>query len=88
MTLADFINDLKAGETIATQGISTLESLDPAVTAEAEIAKVAVGITSQLLNAALTAFSNASGTPITVETLTALLPNATPLAPPTPPPAA
>lgn len=82
MTLQDFINDLQAAGGVVAQGIATLETLDPAVVPEAEIAKLVFNISSDLVSKALTAWSNASGQPITVETVLALLPNPDPLTPP------
>ena len=83
MTIQDFISDLQAAGTIVAQGVTTLEALDPAVVPEADVAKVMFSVTSQLLTAALTAWSNASGQPITVATVSAFLPNPTPLSAPT-----
>lgn len=83
MTIQDVINDLEAVGGVVTQGVATLEALDPAVAPEAEVAKLAFNIASDLVSKALTAWSNASGQPITVETVTALLPNSTPLTAPT-----
>lgn len=83
MTIQDFISDLQAAGSIVAQGVTTLESLDPGIVPEAAIAETMFTITSQLLTAALTAWSNASGQPITVATITAFLPNPTPLSAPT-----
>jgi len=83
MTVEDFVVDLQGVGVVVNQGITTLEALDPAVIPEAEIAKIIFGISSQLLAATLTAWSKASGQAITVESITALLPDPTPLTPPT-----
>ncbi len=67
------------GQTI----LATLETLDPA-TAPADIAAGAVaGLLAQLASKALAAWSLTSGTPITAESVQALMPSATPLTPPT-----
>jgi hypothetical protein len=59
--------------------LTTIETLDPAIAPEAalveEIAKLAAK--------GLAAWSASSGTPITAESVLALLPNPTPLSPPT-----
>ena len=64
---------------IATSILDTLESVDPALALPVAI----IDEISKLATAALAAFSAASGTPITVESVQALLPNPAPLTPPT-----
>lgn len=59
--------------------LTTIETLDPAVEVPAEMAQGALTLLADLVTAALTAWSNASGIPITVESITALLPDSTPL---------
>ena len=56
-----------------------IESLVPASTAPIELAEVF----AKLATKALAGWSQAAGTPITVENLQALLPNPEPLTPPT-----
>jgi hypothetical protein len=83
VTLQQFIDDMNAATSIAEQGLKTAETFDPAITPEAAIVGAVLPIAEQLLTAALNAWSNASGQPITVATVTALLPNQTPLDKPT-----
>jgi hypothetical protein len=59
--------------------LATVEALDPALELPVEVVQAIEALT----NTALTAWSAASGTPITVESVQALLPNPTPLTPPT-----
>lgn len=78
MTIEQFIADLDAIEAIVAQGLATAAGFDPGLAAPAAV----LTIVEQLVGKALTAWSNASGTPITVETVMALLPNPDPLTPP------
>lgn len=79
MTAAQFIAQMEAIMTLAEQGLGVAAKLDPA----ADIPLAAIGaivpVVEQLATAAINGWSQASGTPITVESITALLPNATPL---------
>jgi hypothetical protein len=59
--------------------LATVEALDPALELPVEVVQAIEALT----NTALTSWSAASGTPITVESVQALLPNPTPLTPPT-----
>jgi hypothetical protein len=59
--------------------LDAIEGADPALDVPAETAGLVLNTLAELVTAALTAFSNASGTPITVESVQALLPNPTPL---------
>lgn len=79
MTAAQLTTDVTAVQGVATTILSTIESVDPAVDVPASEASAALALVAQLVTAALTAWSNASGTAITAETITALLPNSTPL---------
>jgi hypothetical protein len=83
MNIQGVIDSMTAVVSIAEQGLKTAETFDPAIAPEAAIIGAILPIAQQLLTAALNAWSNASGQPITVETITALLPDATPLTPPT-----
>jgi hypothetical protein len=67
------------GDTI----LATLEAVDPAVDIPAATAATILDLIAELVSKALTAYSAASGTPITTATIEALLPNATPLTAPT-----
>jgi hypothetical protein len=76
--VASAINEVKlAGDTI----LSVLEA-DPALAAPAGTAEQVLNLTADLVTKALMALSVASGVPITVESVQALLPNATPLSAP------
>ena len=85
MTIQDFITELTAIESIVQQGLKTADSFvagDAQIAVPIELAEAILPIVEDLVNKALTAWSTASGQPITVETVQALLPNATPLTPP------
>ena len=79
VTIQQVTQDIQAVQGIAGEVMSTIEGLDPALAAPIE----AVQAIEALVTAALTAWSNASGTPITVASVQALLPNPTPLTGPT-----
>jgi hypothetical protein len=79
MTAAQLTTDVTAVQGVATTILSTIEAVDPAVGVPAEEAAVAIALVAQLVTAALTAWSNASGTAITADSITALLPDSTPL---------
>lgn len=75
--------DIGAVQGVAGEILKTIEAVDPALSATAELTENLLTLLAGLVNSALTAWSNASGTPITAETVAALLPNQTPLPPPT-----
>lgn len=66
------------GETI----LAALEGADPAVALPAEAAGGAIALAGELAQKALAAWSAASGVPITVDSVMALMPDETPLDPP------
>ena len=78
-TVATVGTDVTAVQGIAQTILDTIEAVDPAVGATVEEAANIVNLLAGLVTAALTALQNATGTPITVESVTALLPNPTPL---------
>jgi hypothetical protein len=66
------ISEVQAvGDTILT----TLEAVDPGVALPAATAEIILDLVAKYAVKALTAWSTASGTPITVESIQALLPN-------------
>jgi hypothetical protein len=78
-TVTTAINEVKlAGDTI----LSTLEVVDPAVALPAAAAQQVLDLVAVLVSKALTAYSAASGAPITVESVQALLANPVPLTAP------
>jgi chemotaxis protein CheY-P-specific phosphatase CheC len=79
MTAAQVAADVTAAQAIGNTILDTVSAVDPAADVPAAEAGAILNLTGQLVSAALTAWSNASGTPITAETVAALLPNATPL---------
>jgi hypothetical protein len=79
VTIQQISTDVTGISGIANSIMNTIEGLDPALAAPLE----AVKAVESLASAALTAWSNASGTPITVASVQALLPNAAPLTKPT-----
>lgn len=83
MTVQELINDISGSTGVAEQVLQLLAGLDPEVAVPAEILAAVLPLIEQYLSKALTAWSTASGTPITVESVTALLPNVTPLDKPT-----
>lgn len=66
-------------EQVAAEILPLVTALDPAVGVPVEIATEIANLAAK----ALAAWSAASGTPITVESIQALLPNPVPLTPPT-----
>jgi hypothetical protein len=77
--------DIGTVQGVAGEILTTIEAVDPAADVPAEAAQAALTLIASLVTAALTAWSNASGTPITIASVTALLPDPTPLPePPTP----
>jgi hypothetical protein len=83
VTAGQVATDVTAVQQVGNTILSTIEAVDPAIDVPANEASVILTLVASLATAALTAWSNASGTPITVESVTALLPNATPLPTPT-----
>lgn len=59
--------------------LTAIEGADPGVALEAGLAQTVLDTLAGLVQAALTAWSNASGVPITVASVQALLPNPAPL---------
>lgn len=68
---------------IANQILLTIGTLDPAIAPETTAIAGIESLVLELVTKALAAYSAASGIPITVESVTALLPNQEPLTPPT-----
>lgn len=79
MNAGTLATDVTAVQGVAGSILATIEAVDPAADVPAEIAGEALTLLAQLATAALNAWSNASGEPITIESVTALLPNPTPL---------
>lgn len=82
MTAQDVANAVQ--EVLDTGNIilDAVEGIDPGAEVDVEAAQKIATLTGDLLTKALTAYGAAAGTPITVESVMALLPNATPLTPP------
>lgn len=79
-TVTTVVTEIQAiGDTI----LETLKVADPAVALPAEAAETVFNLIGELVSKALTAYSAAAGIPITVDTVSALLPNPTPLSTPT-----
>jgi hypothetical protein len=79
MDLSALATDITAVQGVAGTILATIEAVDPAVALPAATAGTVVVLLGDMVTAALTAWSNASGIPITVESITALLPDPTPL---------
>lgn len=78
-TVVSVVTDVQAiGDAILVE----VGSVVPGAAVPAAVATKVLDLISQLFTKAATAWNAAGGTPITVETITALLPNATPLTPP------
>ena len=83
MTAAQVTADIAAVESAGDAILAALEGADPAVDIPAETATAVLNLTAGLVTAAVTAWENASGTPITAESIAALMIANTPL--PAPP---
>ncbi len=83
MTVAEFIAQMQAIVDVAETGMKTAEQYIPnqEIDAGLNIAEAILPIAEDLLSKALTAWSNANGQAITVESVKALLPNPEPLPP-------
>lgn len=79
MTAGQIAADVGVVQGVAGEILTTIEGVDPAVALPAEAAQAILTMVGNLITAALTAWQTASGQPITTETITALLPNPTPL---------
>lgn len=66
----------------ATTVLAILEAADPGAAPGAQVAENVVTLIGDLVTKALNAWSTAAGTPITVDSVLALLPNQTPLTEP------
>lgn len=75
-TVVSVVTDVQAiGDAILVE----IGSVVPGEAVPAATAQAVLDLLSQLASKAITAWGAASGTPITTETITALLPNQTPL---------
>lgn len=79
-TVVTVVTDVQA---IGDEILAEVGTLVPGAAAPAATAEKILDLLSQLAQKAITAWGAASNTPITAETIVALLPNATPLTPPT-----
>lgn len=79
MTIQQFLDDLAGVQSAINAAGGVVEGLDPALAIPIEAEKAAEALAA----IALTAWSNASGIPITVASVQALLPNPDPLSKPT-----
>ena len=82
MQAGQLANDVKAVQGVSDAILKQIEELDPAAAVPAAAADLAVTTLGDLVTKALTAWSNASGIPITGASVAALAPNATPLTAP------
>jgi hypothetical protein len=83
MNAGTLATDIGVVQGVAGEILTTVEAVDPSADVPAGDAGAALALVGSLVTAALTAWQNASGTPITAASLTALLPNPVPL--PAPP---
>lgn len=85
MTAGQVAADVNAVKSTGDAILAAIEGADPALDVPAESAGAVLDLVAELFNAAATAWSNASGQPITKETIAALIIPDTPLPdPPTP----
>jgi hypothetical protein len=82
VNLADVGNVIEEVQHIATQVGDTIKVLDPVIAPETQTVEAIVTLLSNLVAKALEAYGAASAEPITIETITALLPNPAPMKPP------
>jgi uncharacterized YccA/Bax inhibitor family protein len=78
-TAGAVLNVVQEIEQVANEVLAGIEALDPALA----LPVTAITALEGLAQAAITAWSQASGVPVTVASVQALLPNPTPLTPPT-----
>jgi hypothetical protein len=78
-SIQDVLSILQEVEQASNTILATVEALDPALDLPVGVIQAIEG----LATTALSAWSTASGTPITVASVQALLPNPVPLTPPT-----
>jgi hypothetical protein len=83
MTAAEFTQQMQTITALAEQGLGVAAKLDPAADIPLATIGAIVPIVESLAEAAINGWSQATGTPITVESITALLPNPAPLDKPT-----
>jgi hypothetical protein len=80
---AGVVTAIQEVQTVSATVLATIEATDPGVAGEAATAGALVTLLGGLVSSALRAYSAASGTPVTVESVQALLPDPTPLNTPT-----
>lgn len=78
-TASDVLSVVQEIEQVSNEVLAEIQALDPALA----LPVTAIEALEGLVQAAINAWSTASGTPVTVEALQALMPNPTPLTPPT-----
>lgn len=83
MTPEQVTSAIQSAQQIADTILKTIEGAAPSVALPAATVETVVDLSAQLVSAALVAWSNASGTEITADSIAALLPNPTPLSEPT-----
>jgi hypothetical protein len=83
MTAVEFIAQMETVVALAEQGLGIAAKLDPAADIPLATIGVIVPVVEALAEAAINGWSQASGQPITVATIIALLPDTTPLDKPT-----
>lgn len=88
MTLQEFIDAFEKVSILTQQGLETADTLAKSygatnISLPIEGIELLLPIVEQLVGNGLMAWQKASGTAITIESVTALLPDSTPLDPPT-----
>lgn len=84
MNTTQITTAVSEGQAIGDTILNTIRAVDPGVELPVASAQIILDLLAKLVVTGLTAWSNASGTPITVESIQALLPNQTPLTAPDP----
>ncbi len=82
MNANDIASDIKTAQEVGNTILDAIESIDPGAAVPAEATETILNLAEQFAIAALIAYSNASGAPITPDTIAALMPNPTSLSTP------
>lgn len=81
--LSNTLDIVAAIETDAKAILAVVSAADPGIAGEIAVGEQVASLVEGLVAKALQAFAAAKGVPITPDSVTALLPNPTPLTPPT-----
>jgi len=82
MTSTEITSAVTEGQAIGDSILEAIGALAPGVAVPAAFAETILNLLAKYVSKAVIAYSGASGTPITADSIAALLPNQTPLTPP------